>query len=56
MENFIWWITVLIGLECAAKIVGLVIGRIPARTPIGVGLDLVVGIGFMVWGIVLLST
>lgn len=56
MENFVWWMTVVLGLEVVAKIICLGTGHIPERKPIGIALDALIGIFFVGWGFLLLNT
>lgn len=55
MEIFVWTMTIIAGLKVAAKIHSAVTQRQLEISPTMAGWGAIIQIGFMVWGIVLLT-
>ena len=56
MENFVWGITIVLGIDVTGKICWLGMGRVPERTTKSMAIDAFVGILFIGWGFFSLIT
>lgn len=55
METYIYWIVTILAVESAAKIILLATSKIPERTPMNMAIDVFIGIGLTVWGMIVLA-
>jgi hypothetical protein len=54
MSAFIWTIVIFAAIEVVTRIICLAVGYLPERTVAATVLDTLIGIGFVIWGLVIL--
>lgn len=56
MNIFVWTVVIFIAIECILRVFLLSRGVNLPRTNAGMAWDVVIGVGFVVWGCVVLAT
>lgn len=54
MQTLVWTIVIILAIEVLAKVICLAIGYFPPRGKVSCVMDIVLGVGLIVWGAILL--